>query len=161
MTWLTEEKSYGLAFNRISRVRENYGMSTFYQCYYHIVWATKYRAPLISPEIELLIHQTIRDKSHEMECPLYALNGVEDHIHLAVTIPPKVAVAHYVQNLKGGTARSINLKFLDNPDPFRWQANYSVLTFGAKQLPFVVNYIQNQKTHHTNQILEPYLERTE
>ncbi len=46
------------------------------------------------------------------------------------------------------------------PSHFHWQSSYGVLTFGAKNLDFVVAYIQNQKTHHAQNQLERYLEQT-
>ena len=137
-------------------------MASFYRCYYHIVWTTKHRLPLISPAIEAHIYQIIREKSQQLKCPLHALDGTQDHIHLAATIPPKLAISDYVHDLKGASSRHINLKFKDELEQFQWQGGYGVSTFGGLQLPVVVEYIKNQKVHHANDTeLEPFLERTE
>lgn len=65
--------------------------------FYHIVWATKNREPLITPAIEAVIFPIVRDKSTELECHLFAINGVADHVHIAVNIPPKLAVSEWVR----------------------------------------------------------------
>ena len=66
---------------------------TFWPCFYHIVWSVKSREKLITPQAEKIIFESIQEKSHELECPVLAINGTEDHIHIAVNVPPKVAVA--------------------------------------------------------------------
>lgn len=128
-------------------------------CYYHIIWATKHRTPLISNPIEEVIFATIRRKSQILECPLLAINGIADHIHVAVSITPKLAVAEWVRHAKGLSTREINASFQNLEMPFRWQEGYHVLTYGKKNLDFVLDYIANQKTHHSQNTLEPYLEQ--
>ncbi len=73
----------------------------YWRTFYHIVWATKQRAPLITPEVEALIFPSIVHKACEVGTIVYALNGVADHVHLAVAIPPRIAVAPFVGDLKG------------------------------------------------------------
>src|SRR5688572_1250152 len=131
------------------------------ECYYHIVWATKHRQPLIIPDIEPLIISTIKRKSQSLECPVYAINGIEDHIHVAVTIVPKVSVAEWVRQVKGLSTRETNAHFPDAETSFQWQTGYSVHTVGKKALPFVVGYIRKQKEHHKKNTIEPYLEYIE
>lgn len=132
-----------------------------WECYYHIVWATKHRLPLISGDIESLIISTIRRKSQMLECPIYAINSVEDHIHIAVTVLPKLSVAEWVRQVKGLSAHEAKAYNPDAEIAFHWQTGYSVHTLGKKVLPFVVNYIQRQKEHHRSNTIEPYLEYIE
>jgi putative transposase len=68
----------------------------YYQLYYHIVWATKFRSPLLTPEVEPVIHGYCRSKAVGLGATVYALNGAEDHVHLVVTIPPSISVAKFV-----------------------------------------------------------------
>ncbi|MCC6804912.1 MAG: IS200/IS605 family transposase [Anaerolineae bacterium] len=132
----------------------------FWKCYYHIVWATKNREPLISPAVEVVISNAIRSKSHELRCPILAVNGIADHIHVAVSIRPTLAIGDWVGQVKGASSCEVNLTFPDLETRFRWQSEYGVLTLGAKNLPFVISYIENQKDHHRQDDLQPYLEQS-
>jgi putative transposase len=133
----------------------------FWRCCYHIIWTTKHRASLITPDYEPIIFHVVRDKTAELGGEMLAVNAVSDHVHVAVTIPPKVAVAEWVKRAKGVSAYEINQRFPDSLDPFRWQDGYGVLTFGAKNLDTVVSYIQRQKEHHAHNDLLAYLEQVE
>lgn len=133
----------------------------FWKCYYHVVWATHNREPWITPEIETIIFRTIQSKSQLLGCPVLTINGIADHIHVAVNIPPKVAPAEWARNVKGFSAHEVNASFPNLLTTFRWQTSYGLLTFGEKTLPFITDYIVHQKERHAAKLLEPYLERTE
>jgi putative transposase len=133
----------------------------FWRCYYHVVWATKGREPIITASMEQIIAQAAIKKSQELDSPVQAINSVADHVHVAVCIPPKIAVADWVRNIKGITAHEINTMFPDLQTHFRWQRGYGVLTFGAKMLPTITRYIERQKEHHAANTVESYLEQIE
>jgi putative transposase len=96
-----------------------------------------------------------------MKCKLIIINGTVDHVHAAVTIPPHCCVAEWIKNIKGYSSRELNYTFNDTMERFHWQSGYGVLTFGARNLDLVVNYIERQKIHHVQGTLEAYLERME
>jgi len=133
----------------------------YWRCYFHVIWATKNREPLITPDIEKVIFQAAKEKSQTLASPIQAINTVEDHVHVAVCvcIAPKIAVAEWVRNIKGITAHAINDRFLNLPASFRWQQGYGVVTFGAKNLPWVMDYVDNQKIHHAQNTFQPFLEQ--
>lgn len=123
----------------------------YWKCYYHIVWATKHREPIITSAYEQIIFAAIQDKCAEFESPLLAVNAVADHIHVAVCIPPSVAVSKWV-----GSA--VNTSF-ELPTRFHWQGSYGVMSFGEKVLPQVKSYIENQKQHHAAGTVNQHLEQ--
>ena len=131
----------------------------FWKCYYHIIWATKNREAVITPPIEMVVFETIRTRADELNSPILAINGTADHVHVAVCVPPSLAVGDWMKQIKGASSRSINMAFDNLPAKFRWQEGYGVLTFGAKNSSFVVRYIENQKEHHQTGDLQPYLEQ--
>lgn len=133
----------------------------FRVCYYHVVWSTKHRAPLISPQIEPITIDAVQRKSADLNSEIYAINTVADHVHVAVSISPAVAVSEWLKQVKGLSAYSVNNAFPGLPDRFQWQGGYGILTFGKKQLAKVVEYIEQQKEHHTTNTLEAYLEYKE
>lgn len=127
-------------------------------CYYHVIWATKHRNPIISAPIEPVLFDTIRHKSAQLKSNIHAINSAYDHIHVAVEIAPSIAVSEWVRQVKAVSAHIINREFPDLETRFFWQGGYAILSFGKKALPFVVGYIENQRTHHQNDELEAYLE---
>jgi putative transposase len=130
----------------------------FVKLYYHVIWATKGRAQGLTPKVEPIVIQAIKEKSNQLECPLLAINCAFDHTHVAVSIKPTVAITDWVRQTKGLSTKRVNDMLPDLEENFRWQKGYGVLSFGIKALPFVVDYIQKQKEHHKNGALEPYME---
>ena len=133
----------------------------YIKCFYHAIWATKQRQPLINRQIEGLLFSTIRQKSLELRCPILELNAVEDHVHAAVCIVPNVAVAEWFRHVKGLSAHAINANFVDLETPFKWQEGYGLVTFGERNLSFVRDYIIRQKEHHSKDTTFPKLEQIE
>ena len=131
----------------------------YHVCYYHVVWATKNREPLITPQIEPIVIAAIRRKSETLRSPVLAINTVADHIHIAVSITLTVSVADWVKHVKGVSAYEVNNTFPDMPSRFSWQSGYSVLTFGEQGRKEVLGYIERQKEHHRENSLMASLER--
>jgi len=91
---------------------------------------------------------------------VYAINSVIDHIHMIVAIPPALAVAEVVKNLKGASSHHLNhsapLDF-----PFEWQRGYGALSLGERQRPSAEEYVREQKRHHHQQTANAWLERAD
>lgn len=119
---------------------------TVWKIYYHLVWSTHERLPLIVPMVEFDLHDYISGKSRSLNCPMHAIGGVEDHLHLVVSIPPSLAVSEYVKRIKGSSSRFMNQIELDQK--FTWQREYGVFSLGSKQLDQAILYVKNQKVHH-------------
>ncbi len=132
----------------------------FWKCYYHVVWATKHRQPLIEPVHETVLFAAIERKTMQLRCELLAVNGVADHIHTAVMIPPSMNVSKRVGDVKGFATHELNHAF-ELESPFHWQTGYGVLSFGERNLSVVKAYIANQKIRHQNGDLNAHLERTD
>lgn len=132
----------------------------FWRTYYHLVWATKKRAPLIQPHIEPRLFAYLVNKAKELGVFVYVINGWVDHVHMIVAIPPKHAVAYVVKRLKGASAFDLNQSgALD--EHFTWQRGYGVFTLGERQLATAEAYVRNQKEHHHQQSTNKWLERTD
>jgi REP element-mobilizing transposase RayT len=132
----------------------------FWQLFYHVVWGTKHRLPLITPEIEAATYGHIRSKALGLEGTVFAVNGLPDHVHLVVSIPPRIAVATFVGQVKGVTSAKINQDVKPEP-PLYWQEEYGVFSFDHKRLPNFVAYVERQKQHHASGQLYGVLERTD
>jgi putative transposase len=83
---------------------------------------------------------------------------VEDHIHIVVSIPPKLSVADCVCHIKGASAFSIN--HMDQSDgQFKWQEGYGALTISEGSLETVMAYSAHQKEHHNGNNINGIFEK--
>lgn len=130
----------------------------YWQLFYHVIWSTKNRLPLLTPKVEPVIHNFLRTKAIGLGATVFALNGIEDHIHLVVSIPPKIAVARFIGQIKAVASTKFNKSDFDSP-PFYWQDEYGVFSFDAKRLPNYIAYVDRQKQHHAQGTTIPILER--
>lgn len=135
---------------------------SYWQLYYHLVWATKGREPWIDDDRNGLLVRSFQASCTEMRVLVHAIGIMPDHVHLALSIPPRVAVADFVKTLKGTTSFRLNEDARrDGPARFSWQPEYGVLSFGERSLSDVVRYIENQPAHHAANSLWPTFETTE
>ena len=134
-------------------------MSNFNRLFYHFVWATKDREPLINEKIEKTLFYCISEKVGGLNSICHQIGMTEDHIHLAVTVPPVISLASFVKNIKGNSTFLVNNSVSDQH--FSWQGGYGVVSFNEKLLPIIKKYIKNQKQHHKNDTLIEILEKTE
>ena len=129
------------------------------ELYYHIVWGTYNRHPMLHADVQPDIYRYLVSKCADYNYELYAVNGMEDHIHLALRLHPSVRVSDVINKLKGGSAHFCNRTIMPT-SPIRWQGGYGAFTFGKRDLPIIVSYIQHQKQRHLSGHLQPNLERS-
>ncbi len=130
---------------------------SYWKLYYHFFWGTKNRLPLIDSILEPQLYSAIAAKAFKMGGIVHAIGGVEDHVHLAVSIPPKLAPAKFIGDVKGNSSHYLN--HVIQPDfEFHWQDTYSVFSFGERSLSAVVRYIHDQKKHHAKGTWIPEME---
>jgi putative transposase len=126
--------------------------------YYHFVWATHERMPLITPIREAALYEFIQHKVKELGGSVYAVGGIEDHIHLIATAPPSIALSEYIRLIKGSSSRYINSNYSDPNAKFKWQQEYGVFSISKRNLDSAIAYVQNQKHHHATGEIFPSLE---
>ncbi len=73
----------------------------FWRSYAHLVWTTKNREPFIRPGMEADLYACLVAKAVEMGCYVHAVNGIADHVHLIISIPPKHSVSDVVKKPEG------------------------------------------------------------
>ena len=133
--------------------------NVYWELYYHIVWRTKDSMPLLTPRVQPLAYTAITHRAIQTpEAIVHAIGGIEDHIHLAVSLPPTTELAKWIGELKGATAHAINHGPC-GPGTLAWQTGYGIVSFGKRDLPWVLNYIKNQREHHASGAAEDRLER--
>ena len=120
---------------------------TTWNCKYHIVFAPKYRRQIIYGKIKMDIGKIIRTLCEQKGVEIIEANACKDHIHMLVSIPPKISVSSFVGYLKGKSSlmifdRHANLKYKYGNRHF-WCKGYYVDTVG-KNKKVIEEYIKNQ-----------------
>jgi putative transposase len=131
-----------------------------WETYYHLVWATKSREPVIDEAGAAIVKQSFKRTCHEAGVIIRAIGVMPDHVHLALSIPPRWAVSTIVRNLKVEATHAIrNASGLPYAGSFSWQHEFGTFTFGAASLDDVVRYLENQREHHAASKLRPRFEQ--
>ena len=120
---------------------------TTWNCKYHIVFAPKYRRQIIYGKIKADIGQILRKLCEWKGVEIIEAEVCPDHIHLLVSIPPKISVSSFMGYLKGKSSLMIldkhaNLKYRYGNREF-WCRGYYVDTVG-KNKKAIAEYIRNQ-----------------
>ena len=121
---------------------------TRWNCKYHIVFIPKYRRKEIYGKIKADIGKILRKLCEYKEVEIIEAHAMKDHIHMFITIPPKLAVSSFMGYLKGKSSlmifkRHSNLKYKYGNRNF-WAKGYFVSTVGLKD-EVVREYIRNQE----------------
>ena len=132
----------------------------YWRLFYHATWATKQRHPLIDLQWESSLHNVIAAKGRTLGAHVFAVGGIEDHIHLVAAVPPSLALSTFLGQIKGNSSHFVN-RALSVPYEFGWQSEFGIVSFGGRQLDTVVRYVRNQRQHHAAQTLIPFLEQNE
>ena len=126
---------------------ENSLAHTKWECKYHIVFAPKYRRKEIYGKIRVDIGKILRELCAQKEVEIIEANACPDHIHMLVSIPPKMSVSSFMGFLKGKSSlmifeRHANLKYRYGNRTF-WCKGYYVSTVGRNKHA-IQRYIQDQ-----------------
>ncbi len=125
--------------------------------YQHFVWTTRDRHPLVTAAIERDLYRYIETVCDSVDCPVLAIGGMPDHVHLLVSFPATLSYSELMNRVKGGSSRFVSEKLL--PDQwFAWRANYAVFSVSPRHKPITIAYINRQKEHHQNNKLWPSVE---
>ena len=120
---------------------------TTWNCKYHIIFAPKYRRQVIYGKIKMDIGKIIRTLCEQKGVEIIEAEACPDHIHMLVSIPPKISVSAFMGYLKGKSSlmifdRHANLKYKYGNRHF-WCKGYYVDTVG-KNKKVIAEYIRKQ-----------------
>jgi REP element-mobilizing transposase RayT len=65
-----------------------------------------------------------------------------------VSVPPTLTISRWIGELKGASAYYVNQTLLNRTGALEWQTGYGVVSFGARDVSRVADYIGNQEDHH-------------
>jgi len=132
----------------------------YHEIFLHFNWHTKNDERLLRGRVEELTHRALRDRAGRMKgVRLHELGGADDHVHLAIQIEPFVTISELVQELKGGSSFDVNEQ--SRQKALEWQRGYGVVSFGKRNLAWIINYIRRQREHHATGRVHARLEAFE
>jgi putative transposase len=121
----------------------------------HITWHTKDSIRFINDRIEPELHKYLKNRVVETAgAYFHAVGGIDDHVHLAVSVKPTIGLDNWIGQLKGASSHEFG-------KALQWQSGYGIVSFGTQDLKWVVNYVLNQKDHHARGNIYDRLERIE
>ena len=130
--------------------KENSLAHTKWMCKYHIVFTPKYRRKMIYNQYREDVREIIKQLCSYKGVEILGGNVMSDHVHILVSIPPKMSVSSFMGYLKGKSAlmmfdRHANLKYKFGNRHF-WSEGYYVSTVGLNEA-VIKKYIQDQEKY--------------
>ncbi|MEO3792282.1 IS200/IS605 family transposase [Nonomuraea sp. B10E15] len=125
------------------------GRHVVYHLHAHLVFVTKYRRGAFTDPMLVRCEQIMREVCADFEAELREFNGADDHVHLLVHYPPKVALSKLVNSLKGVSARMLRKEFSTHVRTYLWHdhfwsGSYFAGSVGGAPLTVVKQYIEQQ-----------------
>lgn len=130
------------------------------ELFVHAVWATSDRLPLVTADLEPQVYGAIEAHCRLLNTTPLALGGTEEHVHLLVRLPPRLAVASLVEAVKAASAELVTQR-LRPGRLFEWGATYGAFTLGQDAVPRAIQYVRSQKSLHATQNVWDAWERYE
>ena len=130
--------------------KENALAHTKWMCKYHMVFTPKYRRKMIYNQYREDVREIIKQLCSYKGVEILGGNVMSDHVHILVSIPPKMSVSSFMGYLKGKSAlmmfdRHANLKYKFGNRHF-WSEGYYVSTVGLNEA-VIKKYIQDQEKY--------------
>jgi len=126
----------------------------YHRLYYHVVWTTRDRAPLIDRRVALFLCRFLRATAKEEGVRVLEVGMVRTHVHLLLAAPIRADWSRVLQRLKGASAQIANRGAVAPGDaPLRWAKGYSIHTVSPRAVPAARAYLQRQPEHHPDQAI--------
>src|SRR5215210_3959944 len=118
----------------------------YWRTFYHLISATENRQPAITSEIETLLNRSFTLTAEDLGLIIHAVGYMPDHVHMTLSIPPRLSGAEAVRRIKGASTHRVNEQCAESS--FGWQGEYGIVTFAERDLSKVNHYVLNQKSRH-------------
>ena len=128
---------------------------TVYQCNYHIIFVPKYRYRILEGKVKEIVEHKLRQICEWYSVEIDEISVQPDHVHIMISIPPKISVSEFMGILKGKSAIHLfktrrRLKEKPYWGNHFWARGYFVTTVGIDE-DVIRRYIQHQETQEKKQ----------
>ncbi|HZR16125.1 MAG TPA: transposase [Verrucomicrobiae bacterium] len=119
--------------------------SSFYSLHHHLVFSTKERRPFIKSDWRARLHEYLGGEVRGLGGVAEIVGGVDDHVHLLLSLRTSVAPADFVREIKKASSNWAADKY----DPlFGWQEGYGIFSVSWTHGNSLRRYIADQERHH-------------
>ena len=130
--------------------------NTYTQLLFHVVFSTKNRQRTLPDSHRELLYRYIWGIHKNLNCHMYRIGGIDDHVHILTATPTTLSLADYVKEVKTGSSR-----WLKEQAEFHrfdgWQDGYGAFTVTFSGKDSLIEYIKGQAEHHrTESLLDEY-----
>ena len=125
------------------------GRPCVFKLHVHLVFVTKYRRKVLTEAGHETLRTLFIKVCEDFGATLVEINGQDDHVHLLVEYPPKVALSHLVNSLKGVSSRRLRQQHPDIAARYYqgvlWSPSYFAVSCGGAPLSLIRRYIEAQR----------------
>jgi REP element-mobilizing transposase RayT len=121
---------------------------SYVSAYFHCVFSTKERRPLISPSLRERLWPFLGGIARQNQMKALEIGGVPDHVHILLSLPSTLSIAKALQLLKGGSSKWVHDTFPEHRF-FNWQVKYGAFAVSVSLLDKTIHYIKTQEVHHS------------
>ena len=129
-----------------------HGRHCVFKMHVHLVFVAKYRRRVFDGDAVQRLRAIFGKVCAGFEAHLIELDGEDDHVHLLVEYPPKLAVSVLVNSLKGVSSRLLRKERPDIRDRYwkgvLWSPSYFASSCGGAPISIIRQYIEQQQTPH-------------
>ena len=127
------------------------GRHCVFNMHVHLVFVTKYRKDVFTKSMLDSMKRMFKKVCLDFEAELTEFNGEDDHVHLLINYPPKVAVSNLVNSLKGVSSRHLRKEFPEIKSKLwggsLWSPSYFASSCDGAPLEIIKQYIKQQSSH--------------
>ena len=120
---------------------------TYSSIYFHHIFSTKNQQKIIRDDLQERLWAYMGGIARENRMDALSIGGVEDHVHLLLSLSTRFLVSKAIQLIKGGSSHWIHTTFPQYHD-FKWQEGYGVFSVSRSKIADLDKYIKNQREHH-------------
>lgn len=111
----------------------------------HVIFSTKSRDKLIDAKVQPQLHEYLGGIVRDLGGSALIVGGVEDHVHLLLILPPRLALSDAMREIKAGSSRWIKE---EHEPKFAWQTGFAAFSVSQTRVAETMKYIADQAEHH-------------
>lgn len=118
-----------------------------YKNQFHIIFATKYRKPVLTDNVEKRLKEIFYEEAIRMDVEIKALEIMPDHVHMFIEFDPRLMLHKVIKQFKGKSSHILReeFPFLKSSMPSLWTRSYFSCSVGHISEDTIIKYIENQK----------------
>jgi putative transposase len=120
---------------------------SYVSSYHHCVFSTKERRPLITPTLAERLWPFLGGIARQHKMKAIEVGGVEDHVHILLSLPATMAISKALQLIKAGSSKWVHETFPEHRS-FSWQEKYGAFSVSESRVESIIQYIKGQAEHH-------------